>query len=355
MISAPDRERAVELIDEASATGARLEPACKVLGLSARSYQRWTGGGGVGRDARTLTVHATPAHALDETEIEQVLEACHRPAHVNLAPAQIIARLLDDEGLYIASESSFYRILRRRGEQHHRGRAKAPRESRPPATHQADAPLEVWTWDVTWLPGPARGVFYYLFLIIDIYSRKAVGWEVHEAESGEHARTLLERTVLAEGCVGRPLVLHADNGSPLKSATLLEKMRDLGIEASHSRPRVSNDNAYSEALFQTCKYVPNYPTKGFKDLEAARAWVARFVAWYNGEHRHSAIRYVTPQERHEGRDIALLAERQALYEQARRANPRRWTGKVRNWEPVQSVWLNPQTEQGPNAPQSEAA
>lgn len=355
MISVPDRERAVELIDEACAAGARLAPACEVLGLAARTYQRWTVTGTVGVDARPLAERATPAHALSDAEIEQVVEACHRREHVNLAPAQIIARLLDEEGRYIASESSFYRILRRRGEQHHRGRAKPPSAPKPPTTHRADAPCQVWSWDVTWLPGPVRGAFFYLFLILDLYSRKAVGWEVYAAESAVHARTLLERTVLAQGCIGKPLILHADNGSPLKGATLLDKIHDLGIQPSHSRPRVSNDNAYSEALFRTCKYVPDYPAQGFSDLEAARAWVAGFVNWYNGEHRHSAIRYVTPNERHAGRDVELLAERRAIYQRARRANPRRWSGPIRNWNPIGSVWLNPQTGHQQQAPLDEAA
>lgn len=342
MISPSDRYQAVELIDEARTAGARLGPACRALGLTARTYQRWTGEGVVQADRRPQAERPTPAHALTEAEIEAVREACHRPGWADLPPAQIIARLLDEEGRYIASEASFYRVLRARGEQHHRGRAKAPVHQPKPTTYRADGPCEVWSWDVTWLGGPARGLFFYLYLILDLYSRKIVGWEVHERESAALGADLVERAVLAEGCINQPLVLHSDNGSPMKGATMLETLRWLEVEPSFSRPRVSNDNAYSEAVFRTCKYVPDYPTEGFGSLEAARAWVHGFVRWYNEENRHSRIRYVTPQQRHDGEDVAVLANRQMLYEQAKAASPRRWTGKIRDWTAVGPVWLNPE-------------
>jgi Transposase and inactivated derivatives len=180
-------------------------------------------------------------------------------------------------------------------------RQKAPR------SFVARGPCEVWSWDVTWLGGPARGVFFYLFMILDLYSRKIVSWEVCERETSEEASRVLERAVLAEGCIDRPLVLHADNGSPMKGATLLETLRRLEIEPSFSRPRVSNDNAFSEAVFRTCNYVPDFPVRGFATIDQARTWVAGFVRWYNGEHLHSALRYVTPNDRHEVRDTKILA------------------------------------------------
>ena len=175
--------------------------------------------------------------------------------------------------------------------------------------HTAIAPNQVWSWDCTWLPGPAKGTYYYLVMILDIFSRKVVGWEAFLGESAANSRRVIERAVLAENMVGQPLVLHADNGSPFKGVTLLEKLRDLQIQPSFSRPRVSNDNAFSEALFRTCKYVPNYPVSGFADLSAAQRWVHGFVQWYNYEHRHSAIRFVTPMQRHTGEDKAILAKR----------------------------------------------
>jgi transposase InsO family protein len=215
---------------------------------------------------------------------------------------------------------------------------------KPPASYKASAPCEVWTWDITWMPGPVAGMFFYLYLIVDIFSRKIVGWEVHERESADLAAVLIRQAVLAEGCTLRPLVLHADNGSPMKGATMKTTLEKLGITASYSRPRVSNDNPFSEALFRTCKYRPDWPTKGFATRADAQAWVKSFASWYNGEHLHSAIRFVTPGARHDGRDHATLASRAILYAKTRAQNPKRWSGKTRNWQPAGPVWLNPETE-----------
>jgi putative transposase len=162
----------------------------------------------------------------------------------------------------------------------------------------------VWTWDITWAPGPVAGMFFYLYLIVDIFSQKIVGWEVHERESADLAAILIRQAVLAEGCLMRPLVLHADNCSPMKGATMKVTMEKLGITASYSRPRVSNDTPFSEALFRTCKYGPEWPTKGFAAKADAQAWVQSFAGWYNSEHLHSAIRFVTPNARHAGHDHA---------------------------------------------------
>ena len=352
MISAPDRRQAMELIDAARSEGARLGPACEVLGLTARTYQRWTRPEASEGDGRPEAPKPTPAHALSSTEVADVLEVCQRPDWTDLPPGQIVARLLDEEGRYIASESTFYRILAEHGQQRHRGRSKAPTKQAKPTSFRADAPCEVWSWDVTWLAGPARGLFFYLYLILDLYSRKIVGWEVHETETAALGARVVEQAVLAESCINQPLVLHSDNGSPMKGATMLETLRRLEIDPSFSRPRVSNDNPYSEAMFRTFKYVPGYPEEGFATLEQAREWVARFVRWYNEVHRHSAIQYVTPVQRHNGEDQAILDERQAIYEEAKAANPRRWSGKTRNWSPAGSVWLNPER---PQQAESEAA
>jgi putative transposase len=186
-----------------------------------------------------------------------------------------------------------------------------------------------------------RGQFYYLYLIEDIYSRKIVGWEVHEQESGDAAAFLLQRTVMREQCFKQPLVLHSDNGAPMKSVTLKTKMEELGITSSYSRPRVSNDNPYSESLFRTMKYCPQWPSVGFKDLETVREWVKTFVGWYNDEHCHSRISFVTPAQRHRGDDKSLLKKRTNVYEQAKEKNPHRWSGKVRKWEHIKEVQLNP--------------
>lgn len=176
------------------------------------------------------------------------------------------------------------------------------------------------------------------------YRYKIVGWEVYERESAAYAAEVVRRAVLAEGCIDQPLVLHADNGSPMKGETLLETLYRLGIATSYSRPRTSNDNPYSEALFRTCKYRPDYPTQGFASLDEARLWMQQFVQGYNHEHCHSGIRFVTPAQRHQGQDHAILAQRQAVYEQARERHPERWAGPIRNWQPITEVWLNPSAE-----------
>jgi transposase InsO family protein len=343
MISSPDRQHAVELIDEAHQGGVRLKPACAELGIDVRTYQRWTRGGDVKADGRPGAVRAEPANKLSAAERAEVLAVCHAPAYASLPPGQIVPRLAD-QGQYIASESSFYRILREADEQHHRGRSRSPRAPAEPPRLCAKAPCEVWTWDISWLPGPVKGLFFYLYLIVDLYSRKIVSWEVYECESADYAAEVVRRAVLAERCIDRPLVLHADNGSPMKGETLLETLYRLGIATSYSRPRTSNDNPYSEALFRTCKYRPDYPAQGFADLNEARAWMQQFARGYNEDHRHSGIRFVTPQQRHSGQDRAILAQRQALYEQARACHPQRWSGAVRNWEPITEVWLNPTAE-----------
>jgi transposase InsO family protein len=213
MISTRDRRAAVELIEEAVAAGARKARACALLGLSVRTLQRWREAGEVRSDGRPTAVHPSPAHALSEAERAAVLAACHSPEHADLPPSQIVPRLAD-QGVYLASESTFYRVLRAAEEQHHRGRSRPPRRLGPAPSHTATGPGQVWTWDITYLPGPVRGLFFYLYLIVDLYSRKIVGWEVHERESAAHAAALVQRAVLAEGGLQRPRVLHADNGSP---------------------------------------------------------------------------------------------------------------------------------------------
>jgi transposase InsO family protein len=342
MISTPHRQTAVILINEAVTAGARRIKACAELEISDRTLRRWTKDGVVQPDQRPLVPRPEPANKLSPAERKAVLEACNSEEFASLPPSQIVPKLAD-QGRYLASDSSFYRILRSSGQQHHRGRARPPVRRKPPTSYKASAPCEVWTWDITWMPGPITGMFFYLYLIVDIFSRKIVGWEVHERESADLAAVLIRQAVLAEGCNLRPLVLHADNGSPMKGATMKVTMEKLGITASYSRPRVSNDNPFSEALFRTCKYRPDWPTKGFATKADAQAWVKSFASWYNGEHLHSAIRFVTPEARHAGRDRTTLANRDILYANARAQNPQRWSGKTRNWQPAGPVWLNPET------------
>jgi len=199
-------------------------------------------------------------------------------------------------------------------------------------------------WDITWLPGPAKGIYFYLYLILDLFSRKVVAWEIWLEESAENASILVRRGVLSEQCVlsRQPFVLHSDNGSPMKGASLLETLYSLGITPSKSRPRVSNDNPYVESFFRTCKYRPEYPYKGFGSLSEAREWVQRFVKWYNFEHRHSGLNFITPNQRHSGAAENILKKRQHVYTEAKAAHPERWSRGIRNWNLENQVWLNPE-------------
>ena len=343
MTALEERMRVVADIGEACKSGARLAEACETAGIALRTYRRWRRDGVVQADRRPEVERPAPANRLSEPERQAVLDACHEPRFASLPPSQIVPALAD-EGTYLASESSFYRILHAAGEQHHRGRSRSPVSRNAPTSFEAAGPNQVWCWDITYLPSPVRGLYFYLYLIMDIYSRKIVGWEVHERECGELAAVLLRRAMLSEGLRRKeqPLVLHSDNGSPMKSATLLATLQWLGVTPSRSRPRVSNDNPYAESLFRTCKYRPGYPVEGFADVVAARLWVRDFERWYNREHRHSGLKFVTPEQRHRQQAPVILAERTALYEAARSRNPARWSKQVRNWSLAESVWLNPE-------------
>jgi transposase InsO family protein len=349
MIGLEDRQALARDIDVAHAAGARLRPACEIAGIDARTLQRWQAHKGLtAGDGRPQAVR--PSHALSQGERAQLLAVANEPRFAAVPPARIVP-MLADEGVYLASESSFTRVLRAHGQSRHRGRAKAPKAMRPPTTHIATAPCQVWCWDMTYLPATVMGRWFHLYLILDLYSRKVVGWEVHETDDSDHAAHLVRRTALAEGIAmltSKP-VLHGDNGSTLKATTVLAMLNWLGVKPSYSRPRVSDDNAYAESLFRTAKYRPEFPAKGFTDLDAARAWAAGFVHWYNVDHRHSGIRYVSPAQRHAGDDKAILAARHALYSRARESNPARWSRNTRNWTPINSVTLNPERDAVVNA------
>lgn len=342
MTSAADRHEILALIEAAVTDGVRRAAACAELGLHPRTLGRWQDPeGSLREDRRPFAERPVPANRLSGAERQLILETCSLPEFASLPPSQIVPRLAD-RGQWIASEASFYRVLRAAGQNHRRGRARRPSKMKPPRSFEAKGPCQVWSWDITWLPGPIAGRFFYLYLLLDIWSRKIVGWEIHERETSEYAAALLERTIWAENCVTHPIVLHADNGSPMKGATMRATMERLGVTASFSRPRVSNDNPFSEALFRTCKYRPDWPVRGFASLDEARNWIGGFVRWYNSENHHSAIRFVTPEARHRGQDSDILAQRVQVYEAARAANPQRWSGRTRNWQPIGSVWLNPE-------------
>lgn len=330
------------LLKEAVENGARRSKACEVMGVSARMVERWKKlESGKCEDMRRGP-HSEPRNKLTAAERKESLRVVNLPRFRDLSPNQIVP-LLADEGKYLASEATLYRILREEQLLAHRGRSKAP-ERRGPNSHVAKGPNQVWSWDITYLGSPVRGIFFYLYLIMDVWSRKIVGWAVNEAESAELASELFLRTCMATGIDPLGIVLHADNGGPMKGATMVATLERLGVLASFSRPSVSDDNPFSEALFKTLKYRPDYPHGPFADVNSAREWVEAFVLWYNTQHLHSAIRFVTPEDRHSGRERDILARRQQVYSNARRKHPERWTRSTRNWEQIAEVKLNPPKE-----------
>lgn len=343
MISLSDRKKAIELIQEANRIGARLANACKELNISVRTYQRWIKEGNVKEDQRPLAERPEPKNKLTLEERQEIINIVNTDEYADLPPSQIVPKLAD-EGRYMASESTFYRFLHEEKMQNHRGRSKKP-VRKVPTTHIATGPNQVWTWDITWLKGPVLGLYFYLYMIIDIFSRKIVGWEIWETESAEHAQELIRKAVLNEKINGRPLVLHSDNGSPMKAATFQATLEKLGIQKSYSRPRVSNDNPYSEAMFRTLKYRPEYPENGFENVGLARIWGMKLIDWYNNEHYHSGINFVTPNQRHTGKDTAILKNRKEVYEKAKLEHPERWAKTSRSWDPVKIVALNPIKEE----------
>jgi len=331
------------MVDEAVREGARQDKACELLGLDARTLQRWTKNT-VGDDLRAGPKSA-PKNALTPKERQQVIEIANLPEHRDLSPKQIVP-LLADQGRYIASESSFYRFLREAGQVQHRERSRPALHSKPREL-VATKPNQVWSWDITYLLSPLKGVFFYLHLAMDVFSRKIVGWEVHLAESAEHASELIAAACGREGVQRDQVSLHQDNGAPMKCGTFLALLQELGVAASFSRPGVSDDNPFVEALFRTLKYRPEYPDGPFASLEEAREFIGRFVHWYNTQHRHANIRFVTPEQRHAGEDLAILERRARVYEDARARRPERWARATRNWTPIERVVLNPKvgTEQ----------
>jgi len=340
------RFNAIKLILKAEQSGARRAKACKLLDLPVRTFRRWLQRlqeEQLQDQRKASAAHRCPANKLSDEERKEIILTCNQPEYKSLAPTQIVPKLAD-KGIYLASESSFYRVLRDVDQVQRRGRAKSPRTVTKPKGYKATGANQVWSWDITYLASCIKGLFYRLYLIEDIFSRKIVGWEIHENETAKHASLLIRKACLTEGIHEAGLVLHSDNGSPMKGATMLATLQNLGIVPSLSRPSVSDDNPYSESLFRTLKYTPAYPSKPFDTLAEARQWVHRFVQWYNDEHCHSGIKYVTPNQRHKGLDITLLAERKSVYETAKKTNPARWSGQTRDWEPVTEVWLNPPKE-----------
>jgi putative transposase len=295
-----------------------------LLGVGLSTLQRWRrqfAGDGVGVDRRKGSNRVIP-HRLTEEERQRILLTCNQPEFAAKPPGQIVPILADQS----------------------RGRARPPQDPREAPRPEARGPNQVWSWDITYLPTRVRGVWLYLYLVIDVWSRKVVAWKVADQEDSQIAADLVSRACLGERISkGRPqpLVLHADNGNAMRAATLESRLEELGLLRSFSRPRVSNANPYSESLFRTVKYRPDYPRRPFRSQEEACRWACQFVDSYNHRHRHSAIRFVTPDQRHSGQADELCRQRALVYEHARQREPRRWSRSTRCWHQPGVVWINP--------------
>ena len=330
------RTEIIFLIAEANNSGARRVKCCELLNLSLRTLERWEKYPD-SEDGRCGPNYSP--HALSVEEKRLIIEVANSEHYRDLSPAKIVPTLAD-EGKYIASESSFFRVLRSEKLMNHRSNSM-PRKITPPEELKAIYPNQIWSWDITYLKTSIKGKFYYLYLPMDVFSRMIVYWEIHESENSDLSSLMIERACNENNIQPNQIVLHSDNGGAMKGATMLTTLQRLGVMPSFSRPSVSNDNPFSESLFKTLKYCPQYPDGGFNSLEDARTWMKKFVTWYNEVHLHSSISFVTPYSRHYGTDNKILENRKEVYQKARLKNPKRWSGQIRNWDQDQAVYLNP--------------
>ncbi len=314
--------------------GSRHFIACDDIGIDIKTYKRWA----LDIEDKRKGPLTAPANKLTLEEKQEIISVATTKTYMDLSPSQIVP-LLADKGIYLACESSFYKVLKENHLLEHRGKSKKKCNNRP-APLVATGPNQIYSWDITYLRSCITGKFYYLYMFMDIYSRKIVGHEVHDVESMEYSSQLIDSICQREGIRKDQLVLHSDNGGAMKGATMLATLQRLGVIPSFSRPRVSDDNPYSESLFKTLKYCPEYPTKPFGSTEDANAWVKKFVYWYNNVHLHSGIKYVTPASRHAMMDNEILENRKKVYEEAKLKNPNRWSRKIRNWDMIKKVYLN---------------
>lgn len=330
-----NRQWLLEQVDEAKNSGACVREICKTIGKSSRTLKRWRKN--LQDDGRKSN-RFQRNNALTREEEKEAIDILCSPRFRDMTPNVIVA-ILAEEGKYIASERTMYRILAKKNLNRFRTDTRAPRRERPEELI-AHGPDQVWSWDITYIPSYVRGQFYYQYMIIDIWDRSIVGCNVYKEQSGENAAELLRETCIKKGIDPGSVALHQDNGGPMISADFLGCAKRFDIHLSYSRPSKCNDNPYSESLFRTEKYRPGYPLR-FASLEELIEWSNHFVEWYNNEHRHSGIGYVTPMQRRNGEDIAILEKRRETYEKARSEHPERWSRKTRKWERDETVTLNP--------------
>lgn len=319
-----------------------IQTICSITDICYKTYRRWKKCDNLEDNRKG---HKNVKNRLNSSEKEEIISICNNAEYCNLSPNQIVPKLAD-QNIYIASESSFYRTLREHKLLAHRRKSKKPTKGRKPASHTATDSNQVWTWDITYLKRDVKGMFYYLYLIVDIYDRCITGFRVEENQSSKLAAEMVEDAVLKRGANTSRLVLHSDNGGPMKGSTMAITLDRLGIIKTFNRPSVSNDNSYSESLFKTLKYQLKNPMEAFHSLEEANKWAGDFVRWYNKKHLHSGIKYVTPDQRFKRKDITILKKRAKLYEEIMAKNPLRWINKfTKNWDRIESVYLNKRKDQ----------
>ena len=311
-----------------------VSAACEALGVARATFYRRRRPTTGQRQPRPA-----PARALSEAERNEVFEVLCSERFADRAPAEVYATLLD-EGVYLCSERTMYRILAgNKAVRERRAQRSHPNHPKPEVV--ARAPNEVWSWDITRLLGPRKGQYFYLYVILDIFSRYVTGWMVADRETAGLAGRLIEETGLKHGVQPQVLTLHSDRGSPMTARCTAQMLADLGVTQSLSRPRVSNDNPYSEAQFKTVKYHPGFPGR-FSNIEEAKEFCRGFFPWYNTGHRHGGIGLLTPEQVHSGLAPEVIRQRQDVLAAAYAARPERFVaGPPHAAEPSAEVWINP--------------
>lgn len=326
--------------------GLVVRDACTALGFPRATWYR--------AQARALRAtlfpliaaqpRAASMRALSSSERQRVLDLVHEPRFTDLAVPQVFATALD-EGVYLCSQSTMYRILDARGEvRERRDQLRRPVYAKPELL--ATAPCQVWSWDITKLKGPRKWNYFHLYVILDIFSRKVVGWMIAHRESAVLAQKLIAATIAKESVAPGQLTIHADRGSSMKSKDVAFLLADLGVTKSHSRPHVSNDNPYSEAQFKTLKYRPDFPDR-FGCIEDARQFCRTFFNWYDNEHRHSGIGMMTPASVHDGRAHEVREKRMRILDAAWRRHPERFARQPQPPALPTAAWINPPKPQQP--------
>lgn len=311
-----------------------VAPACQALGVSRATFYR---------RQRSAPGHqqprSTPARALCESERAHVLDVLASPRFVDRSPGEVVATLLD-EGTYLCSERTMYRVLAAsQAVRERRNQLEHPRYTKPELV--ATGPNQTWSWDITKLLGPKKWTYFYLYVMLDIFSRYVVGWMVADRENSALATRLIEETCLKQGVEPDVLTLHSDRGAPMTSKCTAQLLADLGVTRSLSRPQVSDDNPFSEAQFKTLKYHPGFPSR-FPGIDEAIGFCRSFFPWYNTEHRHGGIAMLTPHDVHHGQAEVVLAQRQRTLEAACAAHPERFVrGIPKPAQLPEAVWINP--------------